>query len=113
MVRELTREVRDKAVEKFKAALSYTKISQDLNISRSTVQSIIRKWKEYSTTVNLPRHGIVHGTTISRALHKSGLHGRVARRKPLLKGAAGGHVRGSTQPSCVRLQTLRFQRVRT
>ena len=29
----------------------------------------------------------VHGTTsISRTLHKSGLHGRVARRKPLLKG---------------------------
>ncbi|MGL4646725.1 MAG: hypothetical protein ACRCVL_06425, partial [Cetobacterium sp.] len=26
----------------------------------------------------------VHRTTISRALHKSGLYGRVARRKPLL-----------------------------
>uniref|UniRef100_A0A8C6VA09 Glutamate receptor n=1 Tax=Neogobius melanostomus TaxID=47308 RepID=A0A8C6VA09_9GOBI len=111
--KEHTREVRDKVVEKFKSALSYTKISQDLNISRSTVQSIIWKWKEYSTTANLPRHGralvrnvtkcpkitleelrrtaaelgeSVHGTTISRTLHKSGLHGRVARRKPLLKG---------------------------
>ena len=29
----------------------------------------------------------VHVTTISQALHKSGLYGRVARRKPLLKKA--------------------------
>uniref|UniRef100_A0A8C6TG47 Transposase n=1 Tax=Neogobius melanostomus TaxID=47308 RepID=A0A8C6TG47_9GOBI len=105
--KEHTREVRDKVVEKFKAVSSYTKISQDLNISRSTVQSIIRKWKAYSITANLlvrnatkcPKITLeelrhiaaelgesVHGTTISRTLHKSGLHGRVARRKPLLKG---------------------------
>uniref|UniRef100_A0A8C6SQG2 Transforming growth factor-beta-induced protein ig-h3 n=1 Tax=Neogobius melanostomus TaxID=47308 RepID=A0A8C6SQG2_9GOBI len=57
IIKPLRQEVRDKAVEKFKAELSYTKISQGLNISRSTVQSIIRKWKEYSTTANLPRHG--------------------------------------------------------
>ena len=120
--KEHTRQVRDKVVEKFKAGLGYKKISQALNISRSTVQSIIRKWKEYGTTANLPRHGrppkltgrarralireaakrpmvtleelqrstaqvgeSVHRTTISHALHKSGLYGRVARRKPLLK----------------------------
>ncbi|XP_062847483.1 uncharacterized protein LOC134309924 [Trichomycterus rosablanca] len=120
--KEHTRQVRNKVVEKFKAGLGYKKISQALNISRSTVQSIIRKWKEYGTTVNLPRQGrppkltgrtrralirdaakrpmvtldemqrstaqvgeSVHRTTISRALHKCGLYGRVARRKPLLK----------------------------
>uniref|UniRef100_A0AAX7UKG3 Transposase Tc1-like domain-containing protein n=1 Tax=Astatotilapia calliptera TaxID=8154 RepID=A0AAX7UKG3_ASTCA len=92
-----------------------------LNIPRSTIQVIIQKWKEYGTTVNLPRQGrppkltgrtrralirnaakrpmvtldelqrstaqmgeSVHRTTISRALHKVGLYGRVARRKPLL-----------------------------
>ncbi|CAB1454246.1 unnamed protein product [Pleuronectes platessa] len=91
-----------------------------LNISLSTIKSIIRKWKEYGTTANLPRGGrppklksrtrrklireatrrpmvtleelqrstaevgeSVHRTTISRLLHKSGLYGRVARRKPL------------------------------
>ncbi|MCJ8737403.1 hypothetical protein PDJAM_G00023560 [Pangasius djambal] len=118
--KEHTRQVRDKVVEKFKAG--YKTISQALNISRSTVQSIIRKWKEYGTTANLPTHGrpskltgrarralsreaakrpmvtlqelqrstaqvgeSVYRTTISRALHKSGLNGRVARRKPLLK----------------------------
>ena len=55
--KELTRQFRDKVVEKFKAGLGYKKISQALNISRSTVQSIIQKWKKYGTTANLPRHG--------------------------------------------------------
>ena len=45
----------DKVVEKFKAGLGYEKSSQALNISWSTVHSIIRKWKEYGTTANLPR----------------------------------------------------------
>uniref|UniRef100_A0A669EVF3 Transposase n=1 Tax=Oreochromis niloticus TaxID=8128 RepID=A0A669EVF3_ORENI len=119
--KEHTRQVRDKVIEKFKAGLGYKKISQALNIPRSTVQVIIQKWKEYGTTVNLPRQGrppkltgrtrralirnaakrpmvtldelqrstaqvgeSVNRTTISRALHKVGLYGRVARRKPLL-----------------------------
>uniref|UniRef100_A0A803K701 Transposase Tc1-like domain-containing protein n=1 Tax=Xenopus tropicalis TaxID=8364 RepID=A0A803K701_XENTR len=107
---------------KFKAGLGYKKISKALNIPLSTVQAIIQKWKEYGTTVTLPRQGrppkltgrtrralirnaakrpmvtldelqrsttqvgeSVHRTTISRALHKVGLYGRVAIRKtPLL-----------------------------
>uniref|UniRef100_A0A803KA97 Transposase Tc1-like domain-containing protein n=1 Tax=Xenopus tropicalis TaxID=8364 RepID=A0A803KA97_XENTR len=113
--KEHTRQVRDKVIEKFKAGLGYKKISKALNIPRSTVQVIIQKWKEYGTTVNLPRQGrppkltgrtrralirnaakrpmvtldelqkstaqvgeSVHRTTISRALHKVGLYGRVA-----------------------------------
>jgi transposase len=28
-----------------------------LNIPRSTIKSIIKKWKEYGTTTNLPREG--------------------------------------------------------
>lgn len=120
--KEHTRQVRDTVVEKFKAGFGYRKISQALNIPRSTVQAIILKWKEYQTTANLPRPGrpsklsahtrrrlirdaakrpmitldelqrstaevgdSVHRTTISRILHKSGLYGRVARRKPFLK----------------------------
>ena len=120
--KEHTRQVRDTVVEKFKAGFGYKKISQALNIPRSTVQAIILKWKEYQTTTNLRRPGrpsklsahtmrrlirdaakrpmitldelqrstaevgdSVHRTTISRILHKSGLYGRVARRKPFLK----------------------------
>uniref|UniRef100_A0A8C7LU61 Tc1-like transposase DDE domain-containing protein n=1 Tax=Oncorhynchus mykiss TaxID=8022 RepID=A0A8C7LU61_ONCMY len=120
--KEHTRQVRDTVVKKFKAGFGYKKISQALNIPRSSVQAIILKWKEYQTTANLPRPGrpskisahtrrrrirdaakrpmitldelqrstaevgdSVHRTTISRILHKSGLYGRVARRKPFLK----------------------------
>lgn len=55
--KEHTRQVRDTVVEKFKAGSGYRKISQALNIPRSTVQAIILKWKEYQTTANLPRPG--------------------------------------------------------
>ena len=44
-------------MKKFKARFGYKKISQALNIPRSTVQAIILKWKEYQTTANLPRPG--------------------------------------------------------
>ena len=55
--REHARQVRDEAVEKFKAWLGYGQISQALNTSWSTVQSIIWKRKEYGRTAVLPRHG--------------------------------------------------------
>uniref|UniRef100_A0AAZ3QRZ2 Sleeping Beauty transposase HTH domain-containing protein n=1 Tax=Oncorhynchus tshawytscha TaxID=74940 RepID=A0AAZ3QRZ2_ONCTS len=55
--KEHTRQVRDTVVKKFKAGFGYEKISQALNIPRSTVQAIILKWKEYQTTANLPRPG--------------------------------------------------------
>ncbi|CAB1428555.1 unnamed protein product [Pleuronectes platessa] len=55
--KELTKQVRDKVVEKYEAGLGYKKISRALNISLSTIKPIIRKWKEYGTTANLPRGG--------------------------------------------------------
>ncbi|CAB1459036.1 unnamed protein product [Pleuronectes platessa] len=55
--KELTKQVRDKVVEKYEAGLGNKKISRALNISLSTIKSIIRKWKEYGTTANLPRGG--------------------------------------------------------
>ena len=33
------------------------KISETLNIPQTTIKSIIKKWKEYGTTTNLPREG--------------------------------------------------------
>ena len=120
--KELSKQVRDKVLEKHQSGLCYKKISQTLNIPRSTVKSIIKKRKEYGTTATLPREGrppklsdqvrralvreatkrpmvtlkelerstaemgeTVHGTTITWTLHKAGLYGRVAIRKPLLK----------------------------
>ena len=54
--KEHTRQVRDKVLERFKAGLGYKRISQALNISQRTVQTIIWKWKEYGTTSNVPIH---------------------------------------------------------
>ena len=55
--KELSKQVRDKVVEKYKSWLGYKKISETLNIPRSTVKAIIEKWKEYDTTTNLLREG--------------------------------------------------------
>ena len=55
--KELSKQVRDKVVEKYRSGLGYKKISETLNIPRSTIKSIIKKWKEYGTTTNLPREG--------------------------------------------------------
>ena len=54
---ELSKQVRDKVVEKYRSGLGYKKISETLNIPLSTIKSIIKKWKEYGTTTNLPREG--------------------------------------------------------
>jgi transposase len=42
-------------VEKHRSAFGYKNISETLNIPQSTIKSIIKKWKEYGTTTNLPR----------------------------------------------------------
>ena len=52
---ELAKQVRDKVVEKYRSGLGYKKISETLNIPRSTIKSIIKKCKEYGTTTNLLR----------------------------------------------------------
>ena len=44
-------------MEKYRSGLGYKKISQTLNIPRSTIKSIIKKWKEYDTTTNLTKEG--------------------------------------------------------
>ncbi len=97
------------------------KMSAALKVPKSTVASIILKWKMFGTTRTLPRAGrpaklsyrgrralvrevkknpkitvaelqrciremgeSCRKSTITAALHQSGLYGRVARRKPLL-----------------------------
>lgn len=120
--KELSEDLRKKVVEKHRDGQSYAAIARSLNVPKSTVASLIRKWKSYGTTVNLRRmgrpskitvkgkrkllrearanpsvtledlkkslHGAgtnVHKSTISRCLHKEGLYGRVAKKKPYLK----------------------------
>ena len=44
-------------MEKYRSGLGYKKRSETLNIPWSSIKSIIKKWKEYGTTTNLPREG--------------------------------------------------------
>ena len=55
--KEFSKHVRDKVVEKSRSGIGYKKIYGTLNIPWSTIKSIIKKWKEYDTTTNLPREG--------------------------------------------------------
>ena len=55
--KELSTQVMDKVVKKYRSGLGYKKVSETLNIPRSTIKSIIKKLKEYGTTTNLPREG--------------------------------------------------------
>jgi hypothetical protein len=92
----------------------YQNISAALKVPKNTVASIILKWNKFGTTKTVPRASrpakmsnqrekgpggdqepdgqsdrvleflCGDGTTITAALHQSGLHGRGDRRKPLL-----------------------------
>ena len=55
--KELSKQVRDKVLEKYRPRLGYKKISKTLNVPQSTIKSIIKKLKEHGTTTNLPREG--------------------------------------------------------
>jgi transposase len=54
---ELSKQVRDKVVEKYRSGLGYKNISETLNVPWSTIKCIIKTFKEYGTTTNLPREG--------------------------------------------------------
>jgi transposase len=54
--KELSKQIKDKDAEA-QIRVGYKKISETLNIPRSTIKPIIKKWKEYGTTINLPREG--------------------------------------------------------
>ncbi len=60
------------------------KNSAALKVPKSTVASIILKWKTFGTTREWEMGESCRKSTITAALHQSGLYGRVARRKPLL-----------------------------
>ncbi len=117
--KELPEELRDRIVARHRSGQGYKKMSAALKVPKSTVASIILKWKTFGT--NLPRAGrpaklsyrgrralvrevkknpkitvaelqrciremgeSCRKSTITAALHQSGLYGRVARRKPPL-----------------------------
>src|SRR4029434_7582182 len=55
--KEHSEQLREKVIEKYKSGEGYKKMSKALNIPWKSVKSILKKWKEYGTCVNLPRAG--------------------------------------------------------
>ena len=51
---ELSKQVRDKVVEKFRSGLGYKKFKKT---HRAPLNPLFKKWKEYVTITNLPREG--------------------------------------------------------
>ncbi|KAL0147018.1 hypothetical protein M9458_057542 [Cirrhinus mrigala] len=85
--KELPEELRDRIAARHRSGQGYKNISAALKVPKSTVASIILKWKTFGTTRTLPRAGRPAKLSYRgrRALvRESGLYGRVARRKPLL-----------------------------
>ncbi len=91
--KELPEELRDRIVARHRSGQGYKKNSAALKVPKSTVASIILKWKTFGTTRTLPRSGRLAKLSYRgrralvrevSTLHQSGLYGRVARRKPLL-----------------------------
>ncbi len=54
---ELSKDTRNKIVDLHQAGKTESAIGKQLGVKKSTVGAIIRKWKTYKTTDNLPRSG--------------------------------------------------------
>ncbi len=55
--KELSKDTRNKIVDLHQAGKTESAIGKKLGVKKSTVGAIIRKWKTYKTTDNLPRSG--------------------------------------------------------
>ncbi len=55
--KELPEELRDRIVARHRSGQGYKKIYAELKVPKSTVASIILKWKTFGTTRTLPRAG--------------------------------------------------------
>ncbi|KAK3539207.1 hypothetical protein QTP86_029587 [Hemibagrus guttatus] len=55
--KELSKDTRNKLVDLHQAGKTESAIGKQLGVKKSTVGAIIRKWKTYKTTDNLPRSG--------------------------------------------------------
>ncbi len=55
--KELSKDTRNKIVDLHQSGKTESAIGKQLGVKKSTVGAIIRKWKTYKTTDNLPRSG--------------------------------------------------------
>uniref|UniRef100_A0A3B3ZY26 G-protein coupled receptors family 1 profile domain-containing protein n=1 Tax=Periophthalmus magnuspinnatus TaxID=409849 RepID=A0A3B3ZY26_9GOBI len=56
--KELSKDTRNKSVHLHQAGKTESAVGKQLGVKKSTVGAIIRKWKTYKTTGNLPRSGV-------------------------------------------------------
>ncbi|KAI4890922.1 hypothetical protein NFI96_007191 [Prochilodus magdalenae] len=56
--KELSEDTRNRIVDLHQAGKTESAIGKQLDVKKSTVGAIIRKWKTYKTTTNLPRSGL-------------------------------------------------------
>ncbi len=63
--KELPEELRDRIVARHRSGQGYKKNSAALKVPKSTVASIILKWKTFGTTRTLPRAGRPGQTELS------------------------------------------------
>ncbi|KAI4883330.1 hypothetical protein NFI96_000271 [Prochilodus magdalenae] len=72
--KELSEDTRNRIVDLHQAGKTESAIGKQLDVKKSTVGAIIRKWKTYKTTTNLPRSGL-HARSQARGVkndHKNG-----------------------------------------
>ncbi|KAK3556582.1 hypothetical protein QTP70_010776 [Hemibagrus guttatus] len=91
--KELSKDTRNKIVDLNQAGKTESAIGKQLGVKKSTVGAIIRKWKTYKTTDNLPRSGAPrkispHGV---KMITRTG-PGRLIRVKERMNGAIYGEI---------------------
>jgi len=69
--KELLKELRDRIVARHRSGHGYKRISAALKVPKSTVASIILKWKKFGTTRTLPRPGILPNSAMVEELKKN------------------------------------------
>ncbi len=55
--KEIQEQMRNKIVDMYQSGKGYKAISKALGLQRTTVRTIIHKWRKLGTVVNLPRSG--------------------------------------------------------
>ncbi len=67
--KELSKDTRNKIVDLHQAGKTESAIGKQLGVKKSTVGAIIRKWKTYKTTDNLPRSGAPRKISPTQPVH--------------------------------------------
>ncbi|CDQ82358.1 unnamed protein product [Oncorhynchus mykiss] len=113
--KELSKDTRNKIVDLHQAGKTESAIGKQLGLKKSTVGAIIRKWKTYKTTDNLPRSGAPRKISprgvkmITRTVSKNPRNPKIPKRGDLGNDlqSAGTKVTKPTVSNTLRRQGLK------